>query len=71
MIEGYTFKVAPDYTAATYYHGDRGAITLDEWAGRTAEEFNAGMKGRGFTYRVEVYTLSRGEFTEHIWEKFR
>lgn len=69
MKECYTFKVAPDYTIATYYHADRGIIVLDEWRGRTADEFNAGMKDRGFTYTKETYTLSRGEFTEHIWSR--
>lgn len=68
MTETYTFTVAPDYTNATYARGNHFA-TLDEWCGRTLADFAAGMAGRGFRYRAETYTLSRGEFTEHVWEK--
>jgi hypothetical protein len=68
MRQTYEFKVAPTYTAATCYTGNE-AIHMDEWSGRTVEEFAAGMKGRGFSYRVEEYTLSGGRFVEHIWER--
>lgn len=67
-METYTFKVAPTYTVATFSRGNT-LITLDEWSGRTADDFNAGMKGRGFRYRTEEYTLSTGRFVEHIWER--
>lgn len=67
-METYIFKVAPDYTSAEFHRGMT-TITLDEWAGRTLEDFANGMKGRGFTYRTEEYTLSRGKFVEHIWER--
>ena len=68
--ETYTFKVAPTYTDATFCRGNHFA-TLHEWAGRTLAEFAAGMTGRGFSYRTETYTLTAGEFTEHIWERTR
>jgi hypothetical protein len=64
----YTFTEAPDYTAATYYAGTA-AVTLDEWAGKSFAEFAAGMTGRGFNYRREEVTLTRGKFVDHTWEK--
>lgn len=67
-MQTYTFKIAPDYTIATYDDG-RNTVTLDEWTGRTLAEFAAGMTGRGFAYRVERYELSRGKFEEHVWNK--
>lgn len=69
--ESYIFKVAPDYNNVTFYPANGGAVNMWEWSKRTAEEFNEGMKGRGFQYRTETYTLSSGQFVEHIWEKFR
>lgn len=71
MREQYTFKVAPDYTCA---HGGRGEhyIELEEWAGRTVEEFREGMGKRAgvWDYSVHRYTLAgRGEFEEHTWSR--
>jgi hypothetical protein len=67
----YTFKIAPDYTTASYDHGGTSpTVTMDEWFGRSLEEFAAGMKGRGYTYRTETYTLDSGrKIEEHIWER--
>jgi len=68
--EAYTFKVAPEYTIA-YHYDNRGNVTcLDEWSGRTVEDFASGMAGRGFSYTVETYELSGGrKFTEHHWTR--
>jgi len=67
--EMYVMKVAPTYTATMYHTATGHTAFLDEWAGRSAEDFNAGMKGRGFRYRKDEYTLSSGKFVEHIWER--
>lgn len=66
--EIYTFKVAPTYAIASCVNGNHSTI-LDEWTGRTAEEFNAGMAGRGFRYHTEEYDLSAGHYVEHVWSK--
>ena len=66
----YTMNEGPDYTIVTYYT-PTDAITLDEWTGRSPEEFNAGMRRKGgFTYSKATYTLPGGRvITEHTWTK--
>lgn len=71
MKEQYTFKVAPDYTNAYGGRGDH-YICLEEWDGRTVEDFAAGMAKRSgvWDYTVNRYTLAgRGEFAEHTWTR--
>ena len=71
-MQTYVFKIAPEYTTATYYNG-YDFITLSEWSGRTLDEVKANMKSRerdGWQYRVETYTLSGGRMIEeHTWTK--
>lgn len=68
-METYTLKVAPDYTIAHYSNG-RDVVCLEEWTGRSVEDFTRGMTGRGFTYAVEEYELpGRGRFVSHIWTR--
>lgn len=67
-MKTYTFKIAPTYTIATYTNGSH-TTTLDEWRGRSVEDFAAGMAGRGFSHSVDEYDLSSGHFVEHTWTK--
>lgn len=73
--ETYTFKVAPEYTHCSYDRsGDCAphSCTMEEWCGRTADEFNSKMKNRGFTYGVEEYELSGNrKIVEHTWTPAR
>jgi len=58
------FKVAPDYTIAHEYKGNN-CICLDEWTGRTAEEFTTAM--RRTADQTTTVNLSRGPITEYTW----
>jgi hypothetical protein len=76
MREIYTLTVGPDYTIATAddIPSRYATITLDEWTGKTFEEFAEAMKRKGgkpFTYNVETWTLSGRTITEHTWERYR
>lgn len=69
MRESYTFKIAPEYTIATY-SVNYSSTVMEEWRGKSLADFAAGMTGRGFRYRVNEYELSGGrKFAEHIWER--
>ncbi len=45
--ECYSFQQGPDYTVANYSKGSH-YCTLSEWVGRSFEDFDRGMAGRGF-----------------------
>ena len=69
--ESYTFDVSPEYTVATYFPPSGDYTTMNEWTGRSLEDFTAGMaKKRGFAHRVEKWTNSMGHTIEnHTWER--
>lgn len=70
--ETYCFKVAPEYTSATYYANGTVCVTMDEWAGRTLADFAAGMARKGgFAHRVETFNLSGRVIEEHYWTRNR
>ena len=58
------FKVAPDYTIAHQAKGSH-YICLDEWTGRSFEDFTQAM-GRPAD-SVKTTVLSRGPITEYVW----
>ncbi len=58
------FKTAVDYTIAHQYKGNN-CVCLDEWTGRTVEEFAAAM-GRPAD-STNTMNLSRGPVTEYVW----
>jgi hypothetical protein len=73
--ESYTMKIAADYTVADWNGWTNGRVDggmMEEWADRTAEEFNAAMAKRaGFVHMVESYPRYDGTtITEHHWIKF-
>lgn len=68
MIETYTMTVGPDFTVAYFGRGDHFAC-LDEWTGRSVQEFAAGMEGRGFQYHAETTTIGTRTTTEHTWTR--
>jgi len=59
------FKVAPEYTVAhSYTQSD--CITLDEWIGRSVEDFTKAM-GRSADY-VTSETIHGRKIKEYRWE---
>lgn len=70
VTEVYTFTVAPDYTIARYTRGMT-QITMEEWTGRSLEDFAAGMKGRGFRYHTEDASITGKTRTDHVWTRDR
>jgi hypothetical protein len=54
--ECYSFTVARDYTTAEFSRGMHHA-TLHEWVGRSFEDFDKGMSGRGFSRVAESFDM--------------
>lgn len=54
--ECYTFQQGPDYTVANYSKGSH-YCTLNEWVGRSFEDFDRGMQGRGFERVTKAWSI--------------
>ena len=70
-MESYEFKVNDDGTTIAYHYGRSGSCTcLEEWMGRTFEDFAAGMKGRGFAHYTERVDMGDGRgWTLFVWTR--
>lgn len=67
--ECYSFTVAKDYTTAEFTRGMHHA-TLHEWVGRSFEDFDRGMSGRGFSRCVDSFDMGdRGIRTTYYYVK--
>ncbi len=66
--ECYSFRIGPDYTAASYTSGNHHA-TLSEWVGRSFEDFDRGMQNRGFHHAVEVFEACGRKLVDHYYVK--
>ena len=71
MSEAYEFKVnhTDNTTSATYYGSSMSCVSLDEWRGRSLEDFAAGMAGRGFRHHVENHDICGRRWDTHMWVK--
>jgi hypothetical protein len=63
-VQVITFRVGPDYTIAHSYSRND-CVTLDEWTGKTYEQFLAAMKREPDF--VETKTICGRSVTEYTW----
>lgn len=66
----YEFRVHhTDNRTSAYYTASHGVTALEEWFGRTLEDFTRGMANRGFRYHVERNDICGRRWDSHYWSK--